>query len=363
MPALEELSAVIAEIYDAALAPDRWPSVLEACAAFVAAQGAGLLLKSAIAGVGEIHHQTGVSPHYIALYETEFWRYDPLGPLVLSEVGTVASREDFVGDEEFAAGRFNREWARPQGWVDAANVVLERSATAFSVLSFLRAEAAGRVDGEMRRRVGLLVPHVRRSLAISSALDTARLRAERIEAVIERIDAGVLLIDEAGRVVLANDGARTLAARGVIAMPQARLARGPASRFAAGGLLAAVATGEGTTIEIELGEGPAHIVHVVPLSARSAAGASHLVLIRPVSFPLPAAPGLLQARHGLTPAEMRVLLALAEADGVPAIAARLGVSENTVSTHLGRIYLKTGTRRQVELVKLLAANAGPLDLA
>ena len=33
----------------------------------------------------------------------------------------------------------------------------------------------------------------------------------------------------------------------------------------------------------------------------------------------------------------------------------LGISENTVRTHLHRLYAKTGTERQADLVKLIAA--------
>jgi DNA-binding CsgD family transcriptional regulator len=37
----------------------------------------------------------------------------------------------------------------------------------------------------------------------------------------------------------------------------------------------------------------------------------------------------------------------------------LGVSQATVKTHLKRIFGKTGTARQVDLVKLIAGFAGP----
>jgi DNA-binding CsgD family transcriptional regulator len=42
------------------------------------------------------------------------------------------------------------------------------------------------------------------------------------------------------------------------------------------------------------------------------------------------------------------------------VAEALGVAETTVKTHLGRLYEKTGTRRQAELVKLVAGFSNPL---
>jgi DNA-binding CsgD family transcriptional regulator len=62
----------------------------------------------------------------------------------------------------------------------------------------------------------------------------------------------------------------------------------------------------------------------------------------------------------LTPAELRVLLAIVEVGGVPETSAALGVAETTVKTHLHRVFAKTGTRRQADLVKLAAGFSSPL---
>jgi FixJ family two-component response regulator len=48
-----------------------------------------------------------------------------------------------------------------------------------------------------------------------------------------------------------------------------------------------------------------------------------------------------------------------EYGGVAPIAATLGVSEATMKTHLQRLFEKTGTSRQVDLVKLTFGFADP----
>jgi DNA-binding CsgD family transcriptional regulator len=55
-----------------------------------------------------------------------------------------------------------------------------------------------------------------------------------------------------------------------------------------------------------------------------------------------------------------VLLALVEVGGVVETAEVLGVVEGTVRTHLHRVFAKTGTKRQAELVKLVAGFSNPL---
>ena len=58
--------------------------------------------------------------------------------------------------------------------------------------------------------------------------------------------------------------------------------------------------------------------------------------------------------YKLSAGEVRVFDALLKVDGVKAIADLLGLSQATVKTHLHNLFRKTGTKRQSELVKLVA---------
>ena len=58
--------------------------------------------------------------------------------------------------------------------------------------------------------------------------------------------------------------------------------------------------------------------------------------------------------YELTPAEERLLDLILDGSGLFEAAEQLGVSRNTARTHMKRIYAKTGTRRQAELVRRLA---------
>ena len=62
---------------------------------------------------------------------------------------------------------------------------------------------------------------------------------------------------------------------------------------------------------------------------------------------------------GLTPTEARVLGAVLDSGGVATMAAALSMSNATVKTHLQQIFAKTGTSRQIELVKLTLGFANP----
>ena len=66
---------------------------------------------------------------------------------------------------------------------------------------------------------------------------------------------------------------------------------------------------------------------------------------------------------GLTPAEARVLIAIADGASLAEASASLGISKNTVRSHLQHIFIKTGVTRKSELVilasKLSFAYCGP----
>jgi DNA-binding CsgD family transcriptional regulator len=62
---------------------------------------------------------------------------------------------------------------------------------------------------------------------------------------------------------------------------------------------------------------------------------------------------ILRTMFGLTPAESRVALLLGDGKSLREIAQMLGVSPNTLKSHLAIIYTKTNTLRQSQLVRLL----------
>jgi DNA-binding CsgD family transcriptional regulator len=65
--------------------------------------------------------------------------------------------------------------------------------------------------------------------------------------------------------------------------------------------------------------------------------------------------GALGAHFGLSPAELRLTAELATGTALREAALRLGISYETARSQLKSVFSKTQTRRQVELVTLLAA--------
>lgn len=62
--------------------------------------------------------------------------------------------------------------------------------------------------------------------------------------------------------------------------------------------------------------------------------------------------------YGLSAREAEVMELAARGNSAPAIAARLFISENTVRTHIKRIYAKLGIHKKQELLELLSRSNG-----
>jgi DNA-binding CsgD family transcriptional regulator len=91
-------------------------------------------------------------------------------------------------------------------------------------------------------------------------------------------------------------------------------------------------------------------VHAFPPDAREPGA---VVFVSDPETKMPQAPEVLRRVYGLTAAEARLAEQLMQGESLLIAAEQLGVSHNTVRTHLQRIYLKTNTSHQGDLVRVL----------
>ncbi len=368
------LTQLIGDIYDAALDSSRWTSVLAKIAEYAGGQAAGLLSKDSVSKSGNIHCQSGVDPYFVRLYAETYWKFDPVASLHDCDVEQILSVPDLVSYDEFRAGRFYREWAQPQGWIDAANAVLEKSATGCAYLSVVRNEASGMVDDEMRRRMRLIVPHVRRAVRTGKVIDLSQAEAATFADILDGLSPAIFLIDADGLIVHGNAAGRAVLDKG-------DLLRGVHGRLTAidpqvdqalhAALIAASKNdletgGKGSALTMKGRAGERYVAHVLPLAAgekRKAGAASNAVaalFVRKAELEAEPSSEVIGKTYKLTPTELRVLRAIVNVGGVRQVAGNLGVADTTVKTHLGRLFEKTGVSRQADLVKLVAGYSSVL---
>jgi DNA-binding CsgD family transcriptional regulator len=371
----ERLSALIGDIYDAALDPTLWPTVLANCIGFIGGSAAAIFSKDAASKTGDVAYHVGIEPHYQRLY---FEKYIKLDPLTVGHYFAEIEKPVAVGDilpyDEFLETRAYREWGQPQGIVDVLNVALDKTATSAAMFCVFRHKRDGRVDDEMRRRMALLVPHIRRAVLIGRVINLQKAEAASLADVLDGMSAGMFLVDASSRIVHANaTGHVMLNAAEVLHAEAGRLAANDrqadqvlADTFATAGNGDAAIGIKGVAVPLVARDGERYVAHVLPLTsgARRRAGTSYAaaaaLFVHKAALATPSPPEAIAKAYKLTPMELRVLLAVVEVGGVPEVAEALGIGETTVRTHLQQTYHKTSTNRQADLVKLVAAFSNPL---
>jgi DNA-binding CsgD family transcriptional regulator len=371
----EQLSVLIGEIYDAALDPALWPQVLPKSAQFVGGRAASLFYKDAASKSGDFACDCGIDPHYRQLYFDKYIKLDPLTiGHFFAEVEQPVAVADIMSYDEFLETRAYQEWGRPQGLVDVLNVALDKTATSAAMYCVFRHARDGRVDEQMRQRMRLIVPHLRRAVLIGKVIDLKTAESDSLADSVDGINAGMFLVDASARIVHANASGHAMLAQGSVlrAVGGKLLTKDASAEQALNEVCAMAERGDaavgakGIAIPLTAIEGTRYVAHVLPLTsgARRRAGATYAaaaaVFVHKAALDTPSPQEVIAKLYKLTPTELRVLVAIMQVGGVSEVAETLGIAESTVRTHLLRLFAKTGAKRQSDLIKLVASYTSPL---
>ena len=368
MTGRKKYSDLVEDIYDAALEPARWNEVVVGVNEFVGGQACGIFSKDVISKSGTTHYFCGADPHYIKLYSEH---YSKLGPLTsYPPLGKIVSMPDLVQYDVFCKGVFYQEWMRPQGCADMADVVLENSRSDAKILMAVHIRKR-MVDEEIRRRMAMLVPHANRALMINRTIERKASETAAFAETLDGFAAGIFFVDAESRILHVNtagqrllnedDCLRTMGGRLVLRDAQANQ---NLQRALGGGDRAVAASRDSLLLTAH--DGAHFVAHLLPLKSFLRNGAKRpfkavaAVFVRKAEMDSQSYGGLVARTFGLTPAELRVFLAIIDVGGVPESSDRLGVAETTIKTHLKQVFSKTGANRQADLVKLAAGFSFPL---
>jgi DNA-binding CsgD family transcriptional regulator/PAS domain-containing protein len=372
----QALSDTIGAIYDCALDPQRWLHAIRRIIDLMES-AAGALCVHDLRNTQNVHlFEVGYSKEFSDTFQLHYERSPIAAASIVGGVGDVQTLSMMSPDNELLESRFYHEALKPFGFRDFIGFQALRTSGRIASIHASRRESAPRFSEREFSLLTLLVPHVCRTAAISDALDIRTLNSDMLEATLDGLAAGVYLLARDTRVVYMNAAAerqiktgnalRVTGNRLIPTDPQARadlakavddLAKGETETSGRFSLAIPDAGGAGcvaTLLPLERGE---RRNVLAPFAAAVAVFVQESAQIAMM-------PGEAFAKlYGLTGGELRVLLALAQGLGGKEAADMLGVSESTVRTHLQRIFSKTGTSRQAELLQLLQSSAPPTKAA
>jgi DNA-binding CsgD family transcriptional regulator len=339
---------LIEAIYGAALDDSGWDAALMLLADFVGADDAGL--GAACAGQIPWLAAPRTDPERLAAYgaygadDIVWQRIVGLGPGAVACDGMVA-RED-----ELRGNRFQQEWSLPQGYRHKLGAFVGSDDGWMSVLV---CPSRSPFDKEDKDKLAALAPHLRRALLIGRQLGRLEGMAEIAERAVADPLRPALVLDGAGRVLLAGPAAEPWFAEGLrIAERQIDLPGAEGERLRAmlaGHSPASAAPGD----EVRLPSGRRLRVLLLGLAAARRGPGQPAAIVTGIPLMHEEQVSLLIYRYRLTAAEARLAIEMQRGDGRHAAAARRGIAYATARTHLSRIFDKLGVARQGELVAVL----------
>ena len=229
-------------------------------------------------------------------------------------------------------------------------------------------DAAG-WSSERVETIECLLPHLRQFVRVRQALVDARALGASLAALLENTRCGVIQLDRRARIVAANHRARAFLRKGDGLLDEQGVLRAASRRDDVDlqGLLTGALPpfgGQGESGSITVARPVAALrlaVHVSPVGEGrtdfGAVRAAALVLVVDPLHRVRIDPDMVEAALGLTPAESRVAVLLAQGRTVHEIAVEKACNENTVRWHLKQINIKLHLSRQMELVQLVRSLA------
>ncbi len=262
--------------------------------------------------------------------------------------GQVVRSSEMQADGVFARSAFYNEVVRPTGDFHGLVTQIARDRRRDSFICLHRPRDAGDFTAEQADTLRHLTPHLTSALRLEERLGGLQMQAAGAQAALDQLDDGVLLLNAQGRPVFANRvGEHQLTSEPALSTALLRLAAPGRGELRQGG-----------AVEVERPARSPLRLRVAPVNSAGAASwlPAYAVAAVFVSDPevVTRRPGQALAQaYDLTPAEARFAAEIAIGDGRAAAARRLGISSATAQSHLSRIFEKTGTHRQAELVRLL----------
>lgn len=326
-------------------------------------------------GQSDISHAVGISPHFRTLYRSHFAAENAwLNARPNLAAGQCLTGAELVPNWELVRTAFYRGWLRPQHLHHCVLAALFQGAGTASFLLALRPLEQTPFDAADKRRLSSLLPELRCAYELGLRFAANRSRAEIMKEALETLPEAILIVDRDGYPIFVNKAAELLLARkdgltlasGVLVASSGQETRELRQLLQAMTGCGTERSSAGADMLLSRPSGaPPLIMRVAPVphtSIDDAGRTSGVALVFVRQIDPPTFVQRLCGYYQMTPAEARLAALILKGHSLVAAASELRITKNTARTHMKRIYLKTATHRQVDLIRLLAsAEPPPVD--
>lgn len=371
---VHEKSEFLDLLYEAAYDPAAWIPAFQRLGDILGSNSVWLSEHNIIdnTGGGEDDPMVWVDPDYLQRYVNYYWTCNPIAKtenpvqFLRDWKLLVHTDADCVPRDELLRSEFYNDFLKPQRVGDIMIMRLARMGNEIAVLNLSRDERRGRYDQAEMEWARAYHGDIIRAYRMSKKVGADRKRQQDVDALLDLSPNGFFLLDTGGTLRHTNRaGDRLLRDTKTFRVVHGKLrAAQPSVSKQLEALIAMAASPDaekrraGSMAIPSPNSALPLSVLVAPVGvhrfASIQAGLSVCVCVTDLGADLLLPRGPLQSVFGLTDAEVRVAQAMFEGANLQEIAARFGISHNTVRVQLASIFDKTRTNRQVDLIAMLS---------
>lgn len=365
---------IIGRIYEAAEDPVAWSGVLRMLGESFGSTVNVFTMNDKRSPLSQVAVSDGGDPKWEQEYNDYYYStnivFKRMAPILTT--GRVLCSDDVLSDSELLSSEYYEDFLRRGDVFHLLGSVIMATSNSNAVLTLARSRKLGPWSSGDKDAIAFLTPHLQRAVRLSGKF--ARVQQERDD-LLNRLSMGIVVLDEAGMIEFSNRAAEAVfktkdglfcRANRILAVDVRQAARLDAMISNATLTACGKSTAGGGSLSITRSSNVRPLsVFVSPMMP--AASSSLSVSPRVAVFITDHVAGRqsncerLTALFDLTPAESRMASRLLQGDTVSEAAAALGITDQTARVHLKRIFCKTYTCRQSELMMLLLSSPASLQ--
>jgi DNA-binding CsgD family transcriptional regulator len=374
MPDIDDdaLHLMIGEIYDVAIDPAKWASLLGRWSKVFGDSGVLLYRQDPSSSYAHALASADIDFAQKAPFEQYYSKLRPwVANIAKAKDGEIRSIFDWIDEQTYRKCAYYAEFLTRLDHHYGISSNLRRDDNVITALTLSRRYGTGDFTPRERQLMKHLVRHLQRALQMQRQFFDAGLRQDALLRGFDRLKIGVVLAAYDGRVLFTNrvaddifrrDHALRIQRQHLKAVPPAldaelqrriqEAARTGAKKGRdAGGILSLPCRGGGQV---------SMLVCPFPIDTASIVGPTVPTALIFVGAPEPSTPVRerdLGRLYGLTPAESKLVAALLEGMSLGDYAQMRGVGLATAKTQLRHAFDKTGQNRQADLVRHILSNS------
>ncbi|AJG23919.1 Transcriptional regulatory protein [Cupriavidus basilensis] len=360
-------------IYRGPLEEAPWSSALESVRVLLNARAAALMLRPPTFDRPGSMFNMPPRDTYARNPITYDSHYHALDPFVDLPPGTVTTVDKFLGTEAWCQSGIYRQLLKGMDMRYILGADIQTDDGVMCRFRLCRSHDAGDFSEKDEAVCIALLPHIKRAVDVYSRIDVAESERGLYEHAVDRMQIGMVMLDDQGIVLKANAAART-----VLSEDDGIRLRGGKFELAdsrARGRFRELVRRSIDSIPISHDDGaPGPMVEAMSLARPSGKGRLEVliraipvrewseenkwcpacvVVIRDPACSSRTSVEVLRQLFDFTPAEASLALLMANGCSLEAAAEALKVKTNTVRSHLRSVFQKAGVTRQAELVRTL----------